>query len=158
MQEEHFEAFAALISGIHGNIQKIKSSYAASLGLKTVQVFWLYLLRAHPEGMTASELARSGKTDRSLVSREIGELQKKGIIVARTHGQRRRYGWKFVLTEQGEQIAQRISRIALSVQERVNDAIPEEDLLVFYRTMNRLGERFDEIVKEISEDERTHNL
>ena len=52
MQEERFEAFAALISGIHGNIQKIKSSYAASLGLKTVQVFWLYLLRAHPEGMT----------------------------------------------------------------------------------------------------------
>ena len=62
------------------------------------------------------------------------------------------------MTEQGEQIAQRISRIALSVQERVNDAIPEEDLLVFYRTMNRLSERFDEIVKEISEDERTHNL
>ncbi len=149
MLEERYEEFAALIAGVHGNIQKIKSSYASSFGLKTVHIFWLYLLRTHPGGMTASELAKAGKTDRSLVSREIGELQEKGIVVAQQRGERRRYGWKFELTERGAQIAGQISQIALAVQNRVNESITEDELISFYRTLNRLAERFEEIVKEI---------
>lgn len=88
MDEERFEEFASLISGIHSNIQKLMARYADSLGLKAVHVFWLYLLRTHPEGMTASELAAAAKADRSLVSREIDALLKAGIVRTLTDGER----------------------------------------------------------------------
>ena len=57
MQGERFEEFAALIGGIHGDIQKIKAGHTARLGLKSVHIFWLYLLRVHPEGLSAREIA-----------------------------------------------------------------------------------------------------
>lgn len=39
MQGERFEEFAALIGGIHGDIQKIKAGHTARLGLKSVHIF-----------------------------------------------------------------------------------------------------------------------
>lgn len=89
MQGERFEEFAALIGGIHGDIQKIKAGHTVRLGLKSVHIFWLYLLRVHPEGLSASELAAAGKSGRSLVSREIDELLERGLIENRERGGRR---------------------------------------------------------------------
>ena len=52
LEQERFEEFSSLISGIYGSIQKLKARYTAQLGLKAVHVFWIYLLREHPEGMS----------------------------------------------------------------------------------------------------------
>ena len=148
MEQEHFEEFAALISGVHGSIQKLKARYTAQLGLKAVHVFWLYLLRAHPEGMSASQLAAAGKSDRSLVSRELEALLQDGIVCTRENGQRRRYGWHLVLTEKGEELADIIAAVASDVQRAVSRDIPEEELLVFYRTLRALSENFDKLEKD----------
>lgn len=78
--QEHFEQFAAIISSIYGNIEKLKTAYMSELGLKEVRIFWIYLLKTHPEGMPASELAAAGKSSRSLVSREINQLLERGIV------------------------------------------------------------------------------
>lgn len=150
MQQERFEVFATLIGGIHGNIQKIKSRYSESLGLKAVHVFWLYLLKTHPEGLSASELAAAGGTNRSLVSREIDTMLEQGLIDILEKGENRRYGWKLVLTEKGSQLAGRISRIAKGVQDEVNRDIPQEDLLVFYKTLRLLSLRFEEVLNSNS--------
>ncbi len=143
LEQERFEEFSSLISGIYGSIQKLKARYTAQLGLKAVHVFWIYLLREHPEGMSASELAAAGQSDRSLVSREIDELFEKGIIFTRDGNGKRRYGWKLELTDKGRELADVISAVAAEVQDTVSRGIPEEDLVTFYRTLRTLAGGFD---------------
>ena len=143
LEQERFEEFSSLISGIYGSIQKLKARYTAQLGLKAVHVFWIYLLREHPEGMSASELAAAGQSDRSLVSREIDDLFERGIIFTRDGNGKRRYGWKLELTDKGRELADVISAVAAEVQDTVSRGIPEEDLVTFYRTLRTLAGGFD---------------
>jgi len=148
LEQERFEEFSALISCIHGNIQKLKTRYTAQLGLKAVHVFWIYLLSAHPEGMSASELAAAGHSNRSLVSREIDYLFEKDIIWTSDQGEKRRYGWKLMLTEKGKQLADIISSVVIDIQNTVSHDIPEEDLIAFYRTLRVLADRFGTLEKD----------
>ena len=145
LDQERFEEFSSLISNVHGNIQKLKARYTTQLGLKSVHVSWLYLLRAHPEGMSASELAAAVQSNRSLISREIDALFEKGVIYAQGSGDKRRYGWKLTLTSKGEQLADVISAVAADVQDTVSRDISEEDLVTFYRTLKILATGFDEL-------------
>lgn len=147
LEQERFEEFSALISCIHGNIQKLKARYTTQLGLKAVHVFWLYLLRTHPEGLSASELAAAGQSDRSLVSREINVLFDKGIIFTRDNGEKRRYGWKLMLTDKGREIADIISAVVTDIQNTVSRDISEEELITFYRTLRNLAGNISELEK-----------
>lgn len=147
LEPERFEEFSALISGVHGSIQKLKARYTAQLGLKAVHVVWLYLLRAHPEGMSASELAAACGTDRSLVSRELDELFAKGIVCTRDGGAKRRYGWKLLLTDKGARLADVISAVVTDIQNTVSRDIPPADLAVFYRTLRVLADGFGALDK-----------
>lgn len=153
MKTERFEDFTTVISGIHRDIQKIKMKFTRHLGLKSVHMYWLYLLRVHPEGLSASELAELGKTNKALVSREIDELVTGGLITTDSQSDRRRYGWKFRLTETGQKMAETISTIALEVQHRASSDIPEEDMVTFYRVIYALLDNFDRMAEnfEISE-------
>ena len=92
MKEERFEQFSALISGIYRDIQKLKTKWTEPLGMKSVHIFWVYLLKNHPEGLSASELSRHSQSNRSLVSREIQELINLGYVYAEETPKQRRYG------------------------------------------------------------------
>lgn len=157
MGEEHFEEFSTLISGIHGNIQKLKSRYAAQLGLKPVHIFWLYLLREHPEGMYASELAAACRSDRGLVSREVDALLKSGVIYTQETGERRRYGWRLLLTPKGEALASVISAVAKSVQDSISRDVTEADLQIFYRTLHTLSDGLDRLMENNNIQEMIDN-
>ena len=108
-------------------------------------MLWLYLLRTHPEGMSASELAAAAQSNRSLVSREIDELFDKGIIFTQETGSKRRYGWKLMLTDKGRQLADIITAIAADIQKTVSRDISEEELITFYRTLKKLDNSFEEL-------------
>ena len=97
--------------------------------------------------MSASELARASKSTRALLSREIGELTERALITYDRKGERRRYGWKFVLTESGRACAAEIRRIAFGIQQQASAGISEEDLLVFYRTLRALLQNFDRLAE-----------
>ena len=147
LEQERFEEFSSLISSIHGSIQKLKARYTAQLGLKAVHVFWLYLLRSHPEGMSASELAAAVQANRSLVSRELDDLFAKDIIFTQNNGEKRRYGWKLMLTEKGNRLADIISDVVSDIQKTVSSNISAEDLIVFYRTLRVLADSFTDLEK-----------
>ena len=148
--QEHFEEFASLISSIHGSIQKLKSHHTMTLGLKSVHIFWLYLLRNHPQGLSASQLAAAGKTSRSLVSREINTLIEQDIIHTLDSSPRRRYGWKFTLTPRGCELADQIAGIAAQVQQQVSSEIPEEELNSFYHSLRILEHNFSLLSNNIT--------
>lgn len=152
MDAEHFEAFSSLITGLYRDIQKIKGHWNKELGMKSVHLFWVYLLRRYPEGLTASELSRYSQTNRSLISREINELVQLGYVKTDRQSEHRRYGWKFLLTDQGKVTAEQISRIAMQIQNQVNAGISDADLEIFYRTSQTLLQNFNRITAELSED------
>ena len=152
MESERFEQFSSLISGIYRDIQKLKTKWTDPLGMKSVHIFWVYLLKNHPEGLTASELSRHSQSNRSLVSREIQELIDLGYVTVKTTAGQRRYGQKLTLTNTGLEIAEKISEASLDIQNKVNAGIPEEDLLVLYRTLGILMENFHRLTEQTLED------
>ena len=152
MEAERFEQFSSLISGIYRDIQKLKTKWTEPLGMKAVHIFWVYLLKNHPQGLTASELSRHSQSNRSRVSREIQELINLGYVtVERTAGQRR-YGQKLTLTQSGVEVAEKISEASLDIQNKVNAGIPEEDIFVLYRTLGILMENFHRLTEQTLED------
>jgi len=152
METERFEQFNTLISGIYRDIQKLKTKWTAPLGMKSVHIFWVYLLSSHPEGLSASELSQHSQSNRSLVSREIQELIDLGYVYAKQSATKRRYGQKLQLTPLGEEAAKRIANATLDIQNKVNIGIPEEDLVVLYRTLNILMENFHQLAEQPLED------
>lgn len=152
MEAERFEQFSSLISGIYRDIQKLKVKWTEPIGLKAVHIFWVYLLKNHPEGLTASELSRHSQSNRSLVSREIQELIDLGYVTPDRNNGQRRYGQKLTLTQSGLEVAHKISKASLDIQNKVNAGIPEADLLVLYRTLGILMENFHRLTEQTLED------
>lgn len=152
MELERFGKFTLLIDGIYKNIHKIKLDTAPYLGVKSVHVFWVYLLNKHPDGLTATELAARSEIDRSLVSRELQKLFADGYIMSvGGTGKRRNYNSRLVLTEKGKELAECILREALEVQSRADDGITDEELEIFYSVLERLYCNFVKVTKEREE-------
>ena len=122
------------------------------MGIKSVHIFWIYLLRKHPDGLTATELAARSEIDRSLVSRELQKLCADGYIMSMGGtGKRRNYNSRLVLTEKGAELAEYIRREAMAVQARADAGITEEELELFYTVLEKLHNNFSEMIKEREE-------
>ena len=151
MSSERFYTFVRMIDGLHKNIQKIRVDFSPTIGIKSVHVFWIYTLKVHPEGMTAAQLAAESGTSRSLISREIEDLQADGYIEVRENarGKRSNYNSRIFLTEKGQELAQSITAEGLSVQERVDEGITQEELQSFYGTLQKLLDNFQKEADKI---------
>ena len=67
--ETRFEDFVGLISGLYKEIQRIKTSEGARLGLKGSDVMCLHYLERSKDGLTGADLARMAGVTRAAVSR-----------------------------------------------------------------------------------------
>ena len=154
MQTERFNRFIQLIEGIHKNVTRIKHSYSPQMGVKSVHLFWLYELLAHPEGLTSAALAAHSNVDRSLISREIEELQKGGYVEVSTGGgeKRKNYNSRIRLTEQGVTLAKNISSVALMVQCAADVGVSEQELVSFYNTLEKINTNLCDFAKQKTAD------
>ena len=148
MEKERFRRFILLVDGIHKSVQKIKNNKATDFGVKGVHTLWVYELLCHPEGMTASELAAKSMIDRSLISREIESLKKKGYISTEDPEGKRNYNCKIKLTEKGKEVAGSIGDIARDVQSLADLGISEKELESFYATLEKLYRNLHLIAEE----------
>lgn len=151
MQEERFELFTLLISEFEKDIQKIKAARTSALGIKNVHALWMYLLLKSPAGLSSAQIAEKSKINRSLVSREIDALADKGYIRTAETSEKRRYNWKFVLTESGVLLAGQISDIALEVQTHADKGITQSELESFYAILIKLKQNFSYIADNLNE-------
>lgn len=145
MQEERFEVFFQNISGLYRAVQRLRAQFAQTSGVGSVHLFWLYLLREYPEGLTASRLAELSKIDRSLVSRQLKPLLARGLVQTGEQTGKRRYGWKIRLTQEGIALAEEIAAQALAIQSCAGRGVSAEELAVFYRVLGALNRNFSEI-------------
>ena len=150
MATDRFYVFTQLIDGIHKCIYKMKIDFAPYIGVKSVHMFWIYELAAHPEGLTCAELAEKNMISRSLVSREIECLRENGYIVFHetARGKRKNYNSRITLTEKGQALAGHIRTKAMDIQRRANEGIDEEELAAFYVTLEKLYGNMQAVVRE----------
>lgn len=150
MATDRFYVFTQLIDGIHKCIYKMKIDFAPYVGVKSVHMFWIYELAAHPEGLTCAELAEKNMISRSLVSREIECLRENGYIVFHetARGKRKNYNSRITLTEKGHELAGHIRTKAMDVQSKVNEGVSEEELAVFYAILEKLACNMQAAVRE----------
>ena len=94
-------------------------------------------------GLTASELAEKSNIDRSLVSREISELERGGYIITSPCEGKRGYNSRIALTEKGRQLAKKIADTALEIQQAVSEDIDYDTLSLFYETLERLCQNLE---------------
>ena len=140
------EKFISLISGVYRHISRLKSVFAPEMGIKSVHVFWLYQLRLSVGGRSSAELASASMVDRALVSRELEELKRTGLVVA--DGDGKGYGVVLRLTAEGEAVADRIIDTVGELQRRLDVGISEEELASFYSTLEKLYNNFEVIKNE----------
>ena len=150
MESERFNQFVQLIDGIHKSVNKIKLAVAPTLGVKSVHIFWLYELRAHPEGLTAAELASRSMISRSLVSREIEKLQQDGYIHVQeiARGKRKNYNSRIILTDKGKALAYHITAEGMKLQNAADIGITHEELTAFYETLEKIYKNLCAITAE----------
>ncbi len=145
MQEERFEVFFQNISGLYRAVQRLRAQFADAAGVSSVHLFWLYLLREYPDGLSASRLAELSNIDRSLVSRQLKPILERGLVMTDGETGKRRYGWKIRLTGSGRALAEKIAQEALTIQNQAGRGILPEELAAFYRVLGALNQNFSSI-------------
>ena len=156
MIKERFYLFVLRINCISKYINKLKFEFAPQIGVKNVHIFWIYELYTHPEGLTASELASRAMISRSLISREIENLLEGGYVQLQFNadGKRVNYNSHITLTEQGVQLAKSITQKGMEVQSRVSEGISEEELVIFYGTLEKMQSNLKRITEEWEEQSK----
>ena len=145
---DRFENFILSIDSIHKCINKIKQDIISDESLKGVHTLWLYELLKSGDGLTAAELAARSNIDRSLVSREIAALVGDGYVSVVEGKGKRGYNSRFLLTEKGQALAERIADLALSIQNAASSDVSDEELEIFYSVLEKIRGSLELSAKE----------
>lgn len=157
MNPSRFIHFTQMVDTTQKCVKRLELAFAPLFGVKGVHVFWLYELQKHPDGLTAAELAHRRMVDRSLISREMDDLKREGLVEAKTTGGRN-YNVRLALTEKGREIATRIGRAALAIQHATSDSLSEEELVAFYTTFEKIRDKLVQIAEDGTAESIAKNL
>ena len=148
MRNNRFEIFSTSVAQLIKSVQTLKSKKMAQYGLKGTNALCLCQILESGDGLTAMELARQGEIDKAQVSRCMAELTERGFVY-RDDKNGHRYKQKYRLTAEGKVVATDINETVGRIQETVHKDVTPEELDVFYRTLYKLCDNFNELlVKE----------
>lgn len=140
--DERFAKFTMTLSRLNRNIQKMKTDGMGQFGLKGVDTLCLYQLAEGGE-LTFSQVAERCDLDAALVSRTLGGLVKKDMV--EKSGLPGKYNATYRLTDRGAEYWSRIHPIITEIQRRADQGVDPEELVVFYRVLDRLNANFEEM-------------
>lgn len=143
MGETRFEDFVGIISALNKEIQRIKTAEAKRLGFRGSDVMCLYYLVKHPDGLTASELARVVDVSRAAMSRTIAHLAEDGFVEVggADDEDASRYRAPVRLTEKGHEAARPLDDIIHRVLDEAGGELAMRQRLQMYDSLNHILER-----------------
>ena len=144
MSQERFEDYVELIDALSKEIRRIKSAEAERLGFKGADVMCLYYLVKHPEGLTASDLARLADVSRAAMSRTVSRLAEGGLVEVGA-GDSARYRAPVRLTEKGIAATRPIEDIIGRVLASTGSVLSGEQRTQMYDGLNLILERLREV-------------
>ncbi|HIY51385.1 MAG TPA: MarR family transcriptional regulator [Candidatus Olsenella avicola] len=155
MTEKRFEDFVGIISALGKEIQRIKTAEAKRLGFRGSDVMCLYYLVKHPEGLTASELARLVDVSRAAMSRTIAHLAEDGFVEVgdAEDEDASRYRAPVRLTEKGYEAARPLDDIIHRVLDEAGGELAMRQRLQMYDSLNHILERLRTFGREGREEQ-----
>lgn len=143
---DRFEQFSSSISAIYKIIQKIEREEMARYGLKGSHVQCMVAMVRHPDGVTISRLCELCDKDKAAVSRDLAELEEKGMV------ERIRmdkvYRAPIRLTVNGRTTAYQVSRIIQTAVELAGERLTDEDRHIFYQTLDLIAGNLRKISRD----------
>ena len=139
--ETRFEDFVGLISGLYKEIQRIKTSEGARLGLKGSDVMCLYYLERSKDGLTGADLARMAG-----VSRPLAHLEEGGYVEVDDSGDAAvKYRAPVRLTALGGESMSEADRIIREVLDTTGKAMGVEQREQMYASLRTILNTLREI-------------
>lgn len=152
MEYNRFVHFMNLIGRSAKSIQKIKTARMAQFDLSAAHTDCLcQLLAGMPSGVTQSQLTAALQMDRAQVSRVLRELCAKGLAMPVTPES---YKTPYCLTESGVHVAGEIRNTITEIHAYVSGDIPDEDIAVFYQTLQTISDNLSSAVALYSHPEK----
>ena len=108
---DRFERFSVMISEISRHWHKVTTAEMEKYGLKGAHSVYLAAMARFPEGISASQLCEMCGKDKSDVSRMMGIMENKGLVVKEGVHQNM-YKGVFRLTDEGREAAEYVNRRA----------------------------------------------
>jgi len=142
-----FEEFSFIISSIYHAIQKIERDEMEKYGLKGPHAQYLVAMTHCPEGVTAARLSELCDKDKAAVSRALGELEKRGMVI-RELANDTAYRALLKLTEQGEAAARFVCGKATAAVELAGKSLSDQDREFFYAALRRISDTLTRISRE----------
>lgn len=146
--QDRFTIFTIQISRLHKLIQKLKTDGMGRFGLKAVDTLCLYQLSLHGT-LTFSQISEYCDLDAALVSRTLRALVKGGMV--EKEGAPGKYHALYSLTESGQELTGKITRIIEHMQIRADEGIDPEELKTFYRVLGQLTTNFEQMASASAE-------
>ena len=134
MEESRFERFSTLIESSVKSIMKLKSIFMDAYSLSATHARCLTALLKH-DALTQNQLSESLAIDRSQISRILKDTIAAGLIKSDDTSP---YKKTYYLTESGKNTAQLLESTILKINNYVSGDIPDEDIEVFYRTLETI--------------------
>lgn len=133
-------ALPFLLHGIYQRIRGVTYRAFHAHGLELTPEQWIVLVRLwQRDGRSVSELSESTLRDKPTMSRILDSMEKSGLVtrsIARDDARSR----VVALTREGKAMRKKLVPIAKSIVQRLEQDVPEEDLLTTRRTLRRLFE------------------
>jgi DNA-binding MarR family transcriptional regulator len=121
--------------------------YGRDLGL-SVRQWRVIAVVAHHGGLSANEVVRRTRLDKSQVSRAVAELVAKGLLRQAPDALDKRRS-VLTLTRSGGRAVRQATPLANDRQRRLVAGVPPEDLQVFDRVLERLTRRAEDHLLEL---------
>lgn len=107
-------------------------------GLSGTYTLCLRQLYTFPDGMTRTQLARHCGVDRAQITRVIGELIQKELVLELENGSN--YRKKCILSDKGREVTAEINALVTKINTFVSGSIPKDRLDLFYETLHEICE------------------
>ena len=140
MEKDRFMLFTTLLSDTQKSLARLKCKKMDIYGLGSAHTACIYFLQDRSEGVTKTELARLCSVDKAQISRVISDLLQKDYVSVADPQLKLNYRQKYVLTENGKNIAAEMRRIILDINDFVSGAIPQEQIDNFYDTFQTISD------------------
>ena len=144
---ERYEQFSGAVSSLYRYIQKIERDEMIKYGYKGSFAQYLVVLVRRPDGLTSTQLCEICDKDKAAVSRAVGEMEEKGLLVRESTGETM-YRAKLKLTEEGRRAALFVCGRAQSAVAAAGRGLSEEARTAFYSSLGLIAQNLHTISKE----------
>lgn len=143
---DRYKEFTMLFNKISKYIRRIKDIEMSKFNLKSSHMTCLYFLYKEKQ-MTSKELCDTCEEDKSIISKSLKFLEKKGLVKC-LDNVKKRYNSSFILTEKGVLIGKEIVNKVDEILEHACDGIDFDKLTVFYQGLMKINYNLDKTYKE----------